>query len=187
MPRKHRITLNLFSNQSIQQAQEQVRAYKAELIAKCETFIRELARVGIMVGERNTGEYGRYITFTAEIDPTQYGCKAVVIATNTGLIRSEWFANAQGDVKTADVSPLLMAEFGSGLRADDSYGKRQHPPMGTGTFPDQTHAEDPGGWWWKTLDGEWHHSYGERPTYPMAKASIAMASQIHDVARAVFG
>jgi hypothetical protein len=140
-----------------------------------------------MVAEQNTGKFGSYIAFKAEVDPEKYGCKAVMVATNTGLIKSEWRINSSGDTRTADVSPILMAEFGSGLKADDSYGKRQQVPMGTGTFPEQTHAEDPDGWWYQTLDGVWHHSYGVSPTYPMMRASVAMTNRISMVAKQVFG
>lgn len=187
MPKSHRITLNLLSKSSIEQAQEQVKAYKTELIEKCKVFVEELAKVGIAVGEQNTGTFGKYITFRTDVEPIKYGYKAVLVASNTGLIKSEWVINSRGDTKTADVSPILMAEFGSGLRADDSYGKRQTPQMGTGTFPGQTHASDPNGWWYQTTDGVWHHSYGVRPTYPMMKASVTMTEMIRTVAQSVFG
>ena len=59
--------------------------------------------------------------------------------------------------------------------------------MGTGTFPGQTHAEDPEGWWYQTLDGVWHHSKGIAPTMPMAKAQAEIYDQIASVAREVFG
>ena len=184
---KHKVSLNIFSESSIRKAQEQIKEYKDDLIAKCELFVEKLAEVGIMVAEQNTGQFGNYIAFQTELDPDKYGCKAVVVATNTGLIKSEWIINSSGDTRTADVSPILMAEFGSGLRADDSYGKRQKVPMGTGTFPEQTHAEDPDGWWYQTLDGVWHHSYGVSPTYPMMRASAAMTDRIRMVAKQVFG
>lgn len=183
---KHRISLNIFSAESIKKAQEQVESYKEDILRKCETFVVELAKVGIEVARQNTGQYGKYITFRTDVDPEKYGCKAVMVASNNGLIKSEWRINSQGDTRTADVSPILMAEFGSGIqRADDEYGKMYG--FGVGTFPGQTHAEDPNGWWYQTLDGVWHHSYGVKPTYPMMKAYTEMAWEIRSVAKRVFG
>ena len=187
MSNSHKITLNAFSANSIKDAQYQLMKYKAELLEKCKLFVEELAKVGVMVGEQNTGAFGKYITFKVDVDPIKYGYKAVLVASNTGLIKSEWVINSSGDTKTADVSPILMAEFGSGLKADDAYGKRQSPQMGTGEFPGQTHAKDPNGWYYQTTDGVWHHSYGVEPTYPMMNASIAMTEMIGSVAKSVFG
>ena len=62
-----------------------------------------------------------------------------------------------------------MIEFGSGLRAQNP---KNIPGVGTGTFPGQTHASDPNGWWYMDLEGNWNHSYGITPQMPMYKASI---------------
>ena len=107
-------------------------------------------------------------------------------ATNTGIIKSQWLQK-DGSVSEADVSPILMAEFGSGLRANNAKGKQMDPPMGTGTFPDQTHAEDPNGWWYKDLNEVWHHSYGVTPTMPVWKAYMEMYDLIESTAKEVFG
>ena len=126
---KHKISLNIFSASSIRKAQEQIKAYKDDLIDKCELFVTKLAEVGIMVAEQNTGKFGSYIAFKAEVDPEKYGCKAVMVATNTGLIKSEWRINSFGDTRTADVSPILMAEFGSDGVWHHSYGVSPTYPM----------------------------------------------------------
>jgi hypothetical protein len=183
----HKITIDIFSAKSIAQAQAALKEYKDDLVSKCKTFVEELAKVGIQTAQGNLGAFEKYIVFHTEVDPEKYGCQAVMVATNNGLIKSEWYIDSSDNTKTADVSPILMAEFGSGLKADDSYGKRQQVPMGTGTFPEQTHAEDPDGWWYQTLDGVWHHSYGVSPTYPMMRASVAMTNRISMVAKQVFG
>jgi hypothetical protein len=127
-------------------------------------------------------KYGKYITFTKQLENIENGCKAIMIATNTGIITSEW--RTKDGVKTADISPLLMVEFGSGRRAKNPMNV---PNVGTGTFPGQTHATDPSGWWWMDLDGEWHHSYGVTPKMPMYEASKAMFSDAERIAMEVFG
>ena len=160
-------------------------AYKKGLAEKCKTFVEELAKVGIETAQQNTGQFGKFITFKTEVEPEKYGCKAVMVASNTGLIKSVWRVNSAGDTREADVSPILMAEFGSGLKANNP--RAEEFGMGTGTFPDQTHAEDPDGWWYQTLDEVWHHSYGVTPTMPMTRASAEMFDKIQSVANQVFG
>lgn len=147
-------------------------------------FTEELARRGIIVGEANAGVFEKYIVFSMDVEPQSNGCKTIMYATNNGIIQSQW--RTKDGIKEADVSPVLMAEFGSGLRANNST-IAQKLGMGTGTFPDQTHAEDPEGWWYQTLDEVWHHSYGVYPTMPMEKALMEMFDQIDTVAKEVFG
>ena len=110
------IKINL-SQSSIKTAQKQLRDYQKEITQKCEKFAKRLCDVGILVATQNVGSYGKYITFYSEITSQNTGIKAVLAATNTGLLKSEW--RTRDGVKSADVSPLLMAEFGSGLKADN--------------------------------------------------------------------
>lgn len=190
---KHRISFNAFSASSIKQAQFQLMEYKRELVEKCEVFVRELAKVGIQTAQGNLGAFGKYIVFRTEVDPERYGCRAVMVASNSGLIKSEWYIDAFDNTKTADVSPILMAEFGSGLLANNP--RASEFGMGTGTFPDQKHAEDPGGWWYVPVlkpdgtpneDREWFHSEGVTPTMPMQQASSEIIDKIRTVAKQVF-
>ena len=137
---------NIFSPSSIQELQKQLGNYKESLNDKCEQFVRELAESGISVAKQNVGSYGKYITFSVKAEQNQNGCKGVLVASNTGIIKSEW--RTQDGVKTADVSPLLMAEFGSGMKAENPMNV---PGVGQGTFPGGTHGNDPSGWWWMAL------------------------------------
>lgn len=186
-----KISFNAFSLGDIQRAKQQIIAYRKNLIAKCERFVKELANRGILVAQENVDEeFGQLIMFSVETDPNQYGCKAVMFGTNTGVIKSRW-QGVGGITIEADVSPLLMAEFGSGLRAQRSSNEwASRLGYGTGTFPDQTHAWDPNGWWYKATEedgGEWHHSYGVYATMPMWHALDEMKEQVVEVAREVFG
>ena len=157
--------------------------YKRSLNVKCQLLIERLSQEGINVALNNVGGFGKYITFSTNITHVDNdGCRGVMLATNTGIITSQW--QTKNGEKSADVSPLLMVEFGSGLRAENP---NNIPGVGTGTFPGQTHASDPGGWWYKDLEGVWHHSYGISPKMPMYKASIDMHTKIIKIAREVFG
>lgn len=167
----------------IEALKNQLLAYKQSLNDKCQLFIQRLGEEGIIVAEQNVGGFGKYITFSTNITSSDInGCKGVMVATNTGIITSQWLT--QDGEKSADVSPLLMVEFGSGLRAKNP---KNIPGVGTGSFPGQTHASDPSGWWYKDLDGVWNHSYGITPKMPMYKASVEMHKKINKVAREVFG
>lgn len=182
MRTKIRMTL---SPTSVKQAQNELLKYKKELLKKCQLFVDALAREGITVASAMSGVYGQYILFERETEPTETGAKAIMYATNTGIIHSQWQL-ADGTVREADVSPLLMAEFGAGLKANNSDVAKKYG-MGTGTFPGQTHASDPEGWWYMDLSGVWHHSYGIDPPMPMEHASIAMCFLIADIAKEVWG
>lgn len=179
------------SANSIKAAQRELIKYRDSLTAKCETFVTRLSELGIEAGQMRLAssqgeeerEMAKYITFSTEIrEKEKYGAKAVMLATS-GLIRREW-RTADG-VKSVDVSPILMVEFGSGLRSNNEHGSEHG--MGQGTFPGQTHAFDQDGWWYQTLDDEWHHSYGISPAMPMYHASEAMVEKIARIAKEVFG
>ncbi len=126
--------------------------------------------------------FGKYIRLASEITPEQAGCRAVLYMEDTSKIVSEW-QTLEG-VKKATVSPMLMLEFGSGLKAENP---ANIPGVGTGTFPGQTHAENPGGWWYMDLDGVWHHSSGVSAKMPMYFAGKEMRAKIVSIAREVFG
>ena len=177
-----RPTINIsLSVKSVNEAIRQLQQHKQSLQHNCVQLVSELADMGIEVAQNNVGGFGRYITFEKRIDADKYGCKAIILATETGQIKSQW--QTSDGVKTADVSPLLMAEFGSGWRAqphfDDDRG-------GQGTFPDQTRAKDPDGWYWRDLEGNLHHSYGITPTMPMYKAYEEIENNIISKAKEVF-
>ena len=166
----------------IEKLKKQLMDYKQGLNNKCKSFIQRLADEGIVVAKQNVGNFGKYITFSTTITSENNGYHGIMLATNTGIITSQWLTK-EGE-KSADVSPLLMIEFGSGLRAQNP---KNIPGVGTGTFPGQTHASDPNGWWYMDLEGNWNHSYGITPQMPMYKASIEMHKKITSIAIEVFG
>ena len=76
----------------------------------------------------------------------------------------------------------LFVEFGAGLLGQ-GHPKAAELGMGTGTYPGQTHAEDPNGWWFETDDPQlivrtsektgktYGHTYGNPPYMPMYLAA----------------
>ena len=176
------------SQQSIQKAIKEIERYKKDLRRKCTVLVDRLADEGITTAQGYATGIGKYITFTKQVNTSVYGVKGSVTATSPE-IKVRWVTN--DGIQEVDVSPLLMAEFGSGAKASDAQGlpnadKAQELGMGRGTFPDQTHAFDDGGWSWLGLDGEWHHSEGTEPTMPMYEASQQMIQEVVRIAREVF-
>lgn len=175
------ISLN---SRSLNHAIGELKRYRESLAVKNETFVRKLLDVGIKMAEQNVGGYGKYIQFYKQ---GKGGIRTVgFLIADDNPITVEW--DYKGEKKTAQVSPLLMAEFGSGRLAEVLFAISG---VGQGTFPGQTHANDPKGWNYKEWDenhkGKWHHSIGSRPTHPMYKADMEMIQQIETIGREVFG
>ena len=199
-------TINLtLNNKSIQDAIKQLEKYKDGLNNKVELFVSRLADIGIDTAKTLTtplediGSVGGYVYFEKKIDSTETGAKAIVIMADTMPVVSAWLgidSNGKKVVKTARVSPTLMYEFGSGLKAktDSLESVNAYDGVGgIGTFPsnlnkptgNRNHAQD-GIWHWMDLDGSWHSSTGITPTQPMLNAFNRMFSDIHRVAKEVF-
>ena len=161
---------------------DNLKSYNENLKIQCIAFVTKLAESGIKTAKANCGKWGEYIVFKKEVEGTDDGCIGIMYAYDGEKVISSW--KYKGSTKSVEVSPLLMAEFGSGWKAkvlDDVEG------VGQGTFPGETHAFDPRGWWWETPDGVKHHSTGEAPTFPMHSASLDMVFKIEEIAKEVFG
>lgn len=200
-----RIKMSLDVN-SINNAIRELQAYENSINRKTQIFLEKLMEVGIRTAKANTGivddlgNIQNLVSFIAQFEPTSDGCTAIMIASDITKIHKEWVsmemdANGEGTgilfKKSADVSPLLMAEFGSGFEAKAEVQKPGYnmPSIGSnpqGTFPGQTHAFDPGGWSWMDIEGNWHHSKGITPTQPMYQAYAEMRRQIRKIAKEVF-
>ena len=162
--------------------QRQLENYEKDLTTKCELFAYKLAKLGIEVATSNSGNYGKYIIFSMRTEPEKDGCKVIFYAKDKQPIKAEW--KTSDGIKTADVSPLLMAEFGSGFRAQNPLNVEG---VGQGTFPNQTHAFDSGGWYWIDKEDKLHHSIGVYPSQPMFNASQIIRNNVMRVAKEVFG
>jgi hypothetical protein len=178
---KTKLTLNISQLKSFDIVDRQIENYKKELVAKCEKLVTSLAEVGIKTGGNNVGGFGRYISFSMDLEQTTNGYKAIMYATETGKIINKW--QTKDGVKEAEVSPLLMAEFGSGINA---MNPNNMPGVGRGSFPNQTHAWDADGWYYLDMDDVWHHEYGIVATQPMLKARQTMEQQIRNKIKEIF-
>lgn len=170
------------SVKGIEQLKKDLLRYKeVELPQKIQRYVEELANEGIIVSKQNVGGFGKYIMFSVQTEIQKDGCKALLLATETGVITSTW--KRYGEIVSADVSPLLMAEFGSGSGAENPMNV---PGVGQGTFPGQTHAFDKEGWYWVEEDGTWKYSKGITAKMPMYKASLRIQDIAIKKAREVF-
>lgn len=176
-----KITMNL-SVSSIQNAIKEIKAYQNDLNRKCELLCQRLCQEGIQIAQSYIGSsgFGKYIHLGSEITPQQAGCKAIFYMEDTAMIKSDW-QTLEG-VRSAEVSPVLMLEFGSGLKAENPAGISG---VGTGTFPGGKHGNEPG-WYYMDLDGVWHYSTGVSPKMPMYNAGKELREKVVVIAREVF-
>ena len=169
--------------------------YADDFENKVHTFLDKLSSVGFMVAVRNGGDFSHYITYSKKFDDNT----TVVITAHSSPITAEWYAGSQTKkVRTEEISPILMAEFGSGHYAiPGSKGIG-----GQGTLNKYGHAFDTDGWYWwsddptsvgggevvKDANGRFKfHSMGTRPTRPLHKAVMACIFQVEEIAQEVFG
>lgn len=150
------------------------------LPSMCKRFVERLAQEGISVANQNVGSFKSYLLFMVVTEPKKDGCKALLLAKETGKIINSW--QTKDGIKSAEISPLLMTEFGSGWGAENPMSI---PGVGQGTFPGQTHAFDKEGWYWQDLDGNWKHSKGITARMPMYKASEKIRKSIKTIAKEV--
>lgn len=170
------------SQKSINHLIGEVKKYQLSLQDKTGMLVSRLLSEGIQVAQFRVGAMGKYILFQKDVEDRTNKVVGVLIGENRNVIKSVW--NYYGKSKSATVSPILFAEFGSGwfseVLFDDVSG------VGQGTFPGQEHAFDPKGWNWMDMDGKWHHSKGFKPTHPMYIAEMRMLELIYEIAREVF-
>lgn len=182
--------VNIFSVSSIENLKKELLEYKRQIPVKMQLFVDRLADVGISTARANTGvmddlgNVSDLVSFTKNVDQNKYGAKAVMIMADRMSVTKFWLSSG-GEIKSAEVSPSLMYEYGSGFNASD-LNEIKNPQGGQGTFPGQTHAFDSGGWKWQDLDGTWHRSDGITPSTPMYKATMEMYQQVVSIAKEVF-
>ena len=174
------ININLNEEGSIKTAKSELRRYRKDFHTKTRSFVNRLITVGIKTARMNTGKYGEVIAFERDIRQKDNEILGKLIAVGQPI-----YGMRKGEL--VEANPVLLAEFGSGWEAkvlDQPVGLS----VGQGTFPGQTHAFSPQGWYYVNLeDGETYHTYGEAPTFPMHSAMLAMLFDIDRIAKEVFG
>ena len=140
-------------------------------------IVRRLAEIGITVAE-----YSVYSTFRPYIEfryePESLGVGELVGSDNA-LIHRIWYTKGGAVKGDADISPLLMSEYGAGPYALEGH---------RGTFPEQKHAFE-SEWFWYDSGGVKHSSeedYTMVSTQPMYRALIEMTNKAVEVAKEVF-
>lgn len=164
------IYINL-SVESVKAARDDIQDIKAELEQKNVEFIKQLADEGISVIRSNVasamGADDKNVDITTELE--QNGSTATMIIHVEG-------------------KDILFIEYGAGIHFNNG---NFHPwaneyGYGVGTFPGQTHALDPNGWFYRDSDNHLHHSYGTQATMPVYKAFMSMQQKAEEVAKRVF-
>lgn len=170
------------SVREVQNAIKELRQYQSDLNRKFEELCFRLCAEGMPIARAYIEEsgFGRYIRLSSEITPEKAGCKAIIIMEDTTKIKSEW--QTKEGVQSAEVSPMLMLEFGSGLKAENP---ANIPGVGTGTFPGGKHGNEPG-WYYMDLDGNWHYSTGVSPKMPMYYTGKELREKVVAIAKEVF-
>ena len=156
------ISIDLNSKESIQAAEDQLRAYAAELDSKTKEICMRLADRG---AARATFDYG-----------------AVPLERNDVEVTSE--ETDRGAKVTATGETVLFLEFGAGARM--GYGHPEPQGFGPGTYPGKGHWDDPKGWWIPKEHGG-GHTYGNPPAMGMYNASREMRDRAQEVAEEVLG
>lgn len=178
-----RLKISLNTN-SIKDAIKELEHYRDSLRIKNELFVSRLIDQGIQVAQQNAGGYGKYISFTKEVEGDGSRTVGFLIAQDAKKITVEW--DYYGHKKTAELSPILMSEFGSATLAEVLFDVAG---VGQGTFPGQKHAGEKS-WkykeWQDDHKGEWKTGYGVKPTHPMYKADMDMLDSAERIAREVF-
>lgn len=177
---KRTININLFDSKSIQNAIKQIEQYRDDLPRKCQEICRRLSEIGEQTALVAISEspQGKAVTLRMDIDQSKTGCKAMLIGTSKTVT----------DDTGRTYSLLLGIEFGSGIRLNPTANPLASEfGMGVGTFPDQVHAFDRGGWMYLDKDGNWKHSYGVKATMPFYKAMLEIRKNVDKVVKEVFG
>lgn len=187
MSRHIRLSLNKASD--LRNAVKDLRTFKNEINTKTERFLWLLLEKGKITAQVTSGVWGRFISFTREVHVMGDRYECLLIATDGQKVLKEWYptkldAQRGTNVRSYHVSPILLAEFGSGWLVDVLYAI---PGVGQGTMPNNYgHAADPDGWYWYDKNGVKHHSIGEAPKYPMHNAMLRMMEEIQSTAKEVW-
>ena len=176
------------TKESIDNLIAQINTYQNTFHYKVLLLNQKLAEYGMQIAKSKLGildDVGNTVWLVGfQITTQTSDGKTITIlrAYDTNKVISTWVT--KNGLQQAEISPLLMAEFGSGWNSQNPLGIAG---VGQGTYPGQTHALDKPGWNWQDADGKWHFSEGVTPQMPMYSACIEMENNFKRIAREVFG
>ena len=177
---KKTISVNLFDNDSIQNAIRTIEQYRDDLPQKCQEMCRRLSEEGVRVANsaltsgRSEG-YQPSTRVSYEIDTRGNVVRAKIIASGPYI---------------------LFLEFGSGIRynsernpkaSEMGYGPGTYPSNAPQQNPPYDNWESPTGWYYYGEDGQIHHTYGVQAKMPMYRASVEVMKSVNRIAKEVFG
>ena len=160
------------SKASVDSAISQLKEYLQLLNDKNALFVKRLAELGIPIIdekiEASAGDADKY--HDTQIKIHSYGDYSEATLTVSG-------------------QDILFIEFGAGIHYNEGSSAAHAGQFGygVGTYPGQTHARDPKGWWYRDETGAPQHSYGQQATAPMLQASHEIIANIRKIAREVYG
>ena len=166
------------STEGIQGIIDQLTNYvEVDLPHMADEIVRRLAEIGITVAEYSVyPEFRPCIIFRYDTQSLGIG---ELVGEDATLIHRIWYTKGGAVKGEADISPLLMSEYGAGPYADAEH---------RGTFPGQTHAHQ-SEWYWYDASGI-KHSSEEDPTIvstqPMYRALYQMFKSVERIAKEVF-
>ena len=171
-----KITINALSAKSLNDAAKQVERLKKQYIAKNKTFVKELAKSGIV-------EARNYLVGDGDSDPPDFYTDNPYATSGTKGAYAESTLRLQGE-------DVAFVEFGAGVHFNGNPGSSPNP-LGVklgytiGSYGWHQGLEDH--WWYKGDDGEMHKSEGTEATMPLFHASEHIKQEYIRIAKEVFG
>lgn len=174
---KHKITLNPFSQSSIQNAIKVLQSYQDSLTYKCQLLAEKLAEKGVEIARVQIADLDA--TFTSELLQS---------------VHSEYKGSIKGGgvwAVVADSEHAAFVEFGTGIIGKASPYKGTLPEgfdwqYATGKTIRQL-ADGRYGWFYKGKDGNWYFTEG-MPSRPfMYNTANELKSIVVSTAKEVFG
>ena len=151
----HRIKIDLFSQKSVNEAANMIDQYTVDFMPRLLGVLDRLAEEGIQVIDRT-------------VSGVQIDGHAADAETRVEIVQLS--ENSAMAIIILEGTEVLFVEFGAGIRFSNPQNpKAGEMGMGVGTYPGQTNAFDPKGWWYSDGNGS-HHSYGNPAAMPMYKA-----------------
>ena len=170
------ITINALSEKSLREAAKQVERLKKDYEAKNKTFVKELAKAGIV-------EARNHLVGKGDSDPPDFYTDNPYAKSGNKGAYAESTLKLQGE-------DVAFVEFGSGVHYNGHPNSSPHP-LGVklgytiGSYGWHQGLEDH--WWYKGDDGEQHLSYGTEATMPLFHASEHIKQEYKRIAKEVFG
>ena len=159
------IHINPFDPASVANAVQEVREYSKWVQAKAKELAHRLADMGAVLAAIEFSRVPYIGTKDVTVDVEQRGENTFAIV-------------ASGET-------VLILEFGAGVTYGYGHPQADEFGMGPTTYPGQTHAEDPNGWWIPKAAGG-GHTYGNPPAMAMYLTGKELADRVLEVAKEVF-